>query len=101
MRTSFQNSGRLYKLHSDANTIVAIARIVARHYGFTVVEPQQAEYIIEIHSALPDGGACVSGVEAAELDASYTISILTLGAFPATAVHCLVVDASLYSQFWW
>lgn len=98
IRTSFQDSSALHTLHSDADTVLAIARIVARHYGFTLVAESEAEYVLDIKSAVPDGGACVDGVESAELNASYTLSLLTLGSFPATAVHCLVVNAELYDK---
>lgn len=98
MTVSFQDSGSLHTLHSRADTVLAIGRIVARHYGFLIVSESEADFVLEVRKAFPDGGACISGVESAELDASYTLSLLTLGAFPATAVHCLVVQAALYAR---
>jgi len=98
MQTSYQDSGRLYTLHTNREDIIAISRVVARHYGFKLVPPEKARYEIEISSAVPDGGACMSGVDSAEINVSYSLSLLTLGAFPATAVHCLVVEVALYKM---
>lgn len=98
IQISSQDGGRLYKLHSRPAEVLESARVVAEHYGFVVVDVARADYVFNVKSAVPDGGACMGGVDAAELNVSYTLSLLTLGAFPATAVHCMVVVIELYSR---
>ena len=97
IQISLQDSSRLYKLHSSSAEVLDLARTIAIHYGFELVDVAAADYVFNVTSAVPDGGACMEGVDSAELDVSYTLSLLTLGAFPATAVHCLVVTMELYS----
>jgi len=97
IQTSSQGDSRILSLHSSGQEILDIARNVARLYGFNVVNIAQANYVIDISSAVPDGGACIQGAESAELGLSYSLSLITFGAFPATGVHCLVVEAGLYS----
>lgn len=96
LQTSSQEGGGLYTLHSSRQAVNVLAERLGRFYGFEVVEPEQAEFILELKQTVPDGGACSEGVEAAEVNASYTLSLLTLGAFPATKFFCLLVVADLY-----
>lgn len=96
LQTSSQEGGGLYTLHSSRQAVKFLAGRLGRFYGFEVVEPGQAEFILELKQTVPDGGACSEGVEAAEVSASYTLSLLTLGAFPATKFFCLLVVADLY-----
>lgn len=98
LTTSSQEGGKLYILHHSPLQVLAIAKEVALLYGFELVDEQDAEYLIELNKATPDGGACVSGLEAAEFNVSYSLSLLTLGAFPATNVHCVVIEAGLFKQ---
>lgn len=95
LSTSFQGSSRILTLHHSAAEVLAIAESVAALYGFRVMPAEQADFLIELHQVIPDGGDCVSTADAAELGISYSISLLTFGAFPATAVHCMVVEATL------
>ena len=99
IQTSSQGNGRIFTLHHSAQEILAIARNVAALYGFVVVDPVSADYIIDFNQAVSDGGACIEGTDSVELDLSYSISVLTFGAFPATGVHCMVVTAELSANF--
>jgi len=53
-------------------------------------------FYINILTAMPDGGACLEGLATAAKNLSYTGSVLTFGIAPASAEHCLVVQAALY-----
>jgi len=97
--TSSQDSGRLYELHSRSGEVLTIARNVASAYGFTLVDEDQADFVLDIEGAVPDGGACVHGVEYARDMFTYSASLITFGIVPAKAAHCMVVTGMLYEGY--
>lgn len=97
IQTSSQDSGRLYELHNSEQEVLELARAVAHFYGFTLVPPASADFILDINEAVPDGGACVYGVESVRDGFTYSASVATFGVVPAKAAHCMVVVGSLYS----
>lgn len=97
IQTSSQDSGRLYELHSTAKNILSLSNTVAHFYGFTLVAPDQADFILDIVQAVPDGGACVYGAEAVRDNFTYSTSVITFGMVPAKAAHCMVIVANLYA----
>lgn len=97
IQTSSQDSGRLYELHSSAKGILELSNAVAHYYGFTMVAPDEADFVLDIVQAVPDGGACVYGMEAARDNITYSTSVITFGVVPAKAAHCMVIVANLYA----
>jgi len=53
-------------------------------------------FYLNILAAMPDGGACLDGLDSAAKNLSFTSSVLTLGIAPASTEHCLIVKAELY-----
>lgn len=96
LQTSSQEGGGLFTLHASRAEVQAIAERIAGFYGFEPVPEAEASFKLDIKRAVPDGGACTEGVEAAEVNVSYTLSLLTLGAFPATKFYCMLVVVDLY-----
>lgn len=96
LQTSSQEGGGLFTLHASRAEVRAIAERIAGFYGFEPVPEAQASFKLDIKRAVPDGGACTEGVEAAEVNVSYTLSLLTLGAFPATKFYCMLIVVDLY-----
>lgn len=96
IQTALQDSGRLYELHSRSSEVLELAQAVAKYYGFSVVDPSEADFVLDLQQAVPDGGACVYGMEAARDSFTYSTSVITFGVVPAKAAHCLVVSAELY-----
>jgi hypothetical protein len=98
IQTAFQDSERLYELHNRGPKVLGLAKTVAHYYGFDLVPEEEADFILEIQRALPDGGACVYGMEAVRDNVTYTTSVVTLGIVPAKAAHCMVVTAELFAN---
>jgi len=53
-------------------------------------------FYLDILTAMPDGGACLEGLDSAAKNLSFTGSVLTFGIVPASTEHCLIVKAALY-----
>lgn len=99
IQTALQDSERLFELHSTRSEILDLIRTVARYYGFTLVDESEADFILDIQQAVPDGGACVHGVESVRDGFTYSTSVITFGIVPAKAAHCIVVTAELYQGY--
>jgi len=99
IQTTLQDSGRLYEMHSRSDQVLSIIQTVTRYYGFTLVDEAEADFVLDIQQALPDGGACVYGMEAARDNFTYSTSVVTLGIVPAKTAHCIVVSAALYEGY--
>lgn len=99
IQTAFQDSSRLYELHSRSDEVLEIAKLVTRYYGFTLVSEEEADFVLEIQQAIPDGGACVYGMEAARDGFTFGTSVATFGIVPAKTAHCLVVTAELFEGY--
>lgn len=98
IQTALQDSERLYELHNRGPKVLELAQTVARYYGFDLVPESEANFILEIQQAVPDGGACVYGMEAVRDNVTYTTSVITLGIVPAKAAHCMVVTGELFAN---
>ena len=57
IQTAFQDSSRLYELHSRSDEVLDVAKLVTRYYGFTLVSEEDADFVLDIKQAIPDGGA--------------------------------------------
>lgn len=99
IQTALQDSERLFELHSNSAEVLELARTVVRFYGFTLVDESEADFILDIQQAIPDGGACVHGAEAFRDNFTYSTSVLTFGIVPAKAAHCIVLSAELYEGY--
>lgn len=97
-RTSSQAHGRIYTLHHGGAELKSLAEGVAKYYGFSVEPENQAQFLLEVNEAVPDGGACFEGVRSVGHGLSYSLSVLTFGVTPALNGHCLFVTASLYRR---
>jgi hypothetical protein len=110
IQLSSQSDTRIHTLHQSKEDVLQLAALVAKRYGFDVldsVEPvnqtngsdfltDRAVFSINIAEAMPDGGACVEGLSYAAQNLSYAGSVLTLGVSPASIEHCIVVRAELF-----
>ncbi len=99
IQTAFQDSSRLYELHSRSDEVLDVAKLVTRYYGFTLVSEEDADFVLDIKQAIPDGGACVYGMEAARDSFTFGTSVATFGIVPAKTAHCLVITAELYEGY--
>jgi hypothetical protein len=99
IQTALQDSERLFELHSDSAEVLEIVQTVVRYYGFTLVDEDDADFVLDIQQAVPDGGACVHGVESFRDGFTYSTSVVTFGIVPAKAAHCIVITAELYQGY--
>lgn len=99
IQTSLQDSERLFELHSNRTDVLELVRTVVRYYGFTLVDESEADFVLDIQQAVPDGGACVHGVESFRDGFTYSTSVVTFGIVPAKAAHCIVITAELYQGY--
>ena len=120
-----QTTGSIFTLRQSKNEVIQVAKLVAQRYGFNVTQTQSQStssqigplneekaslttadvaetvsvktgFVMNIITAMPDGGACLEGISSAAKNLSYTGSVLTFGIAPASAEHCIVVTAQLY-----
>lgn len=99
IQTALQDSERLFELHSNSAQVLELIRTVVRYYGFTLVDESDADFVLDIQQAVPDGGACVHGVESFRDGFTYSTSVVTFGIVPAKAAHCIVISAELYQGY--
>lgn len=108
MQAHAQEDGELLSLHASREQVGLMAQQLLSYYGFEQATlsngdsssaQQTADFSLVIDKVQPLSKNCVAGVaDEAELDASYTLSVLTLGVFPATKVYCVLVEATLYDM---
>jgi len=96
VQVSSQDSERLFELHNNEAQVIALAKNVARVYGFDMQPAGQAEFVLDLLQVLPDGGACLQMSESVRDGVTYTASVMTFGMVPAKGAHCLVAVAALY-----
>lgn len=99
IQTALQDSEKLFELHSDRGQVLDLVQTVVRYYGFTLVDESEADFVLDIQQAVPDGGACVHGVESFRDGFTYSTSVVTFGIVPAKAAHCIVIAAELYQGY--
>ncbi|MCH2158960.1 MAG: hypothetical protein MK096_09330 [Oleiphilaceae bacterium] len=99
IQTALQDSGRLFELHHRSAEVLNLIQDVVRYYGFNLVDEDEADFVLDIQQALPDGGACVHGMESFRDNFTYSTSVLTLGIVPAKGAHCIVITAGLYTEY--
>lgn len=108
MQAHAQEDGELLSLHASREQVGLMLQQLLSYYGFEqalvsnktgAMAQQAADFSLVVDKVQPLSKNCVEGVaDEAELDASYTLSLLTLGAFPATKVYCVLVEATLYDM---
>lgn len=98
IRTSGQALQRIFTLHHAPREVSPILQYVIRKYGFTqVAAPADNVYELELLEVFPDGGACFTELaDAATRDATYGVSVMTVGLAPAAGGHCIAVKARLF-----
>lgn len=99
IQTALQDSERLFELHRNSAEVLELVQTVVRYYGFTLVDESEADFVLDIQQAVPDGGACVHGVESFRDGFTYSTSVVTFGIVPAKAAHCIVIAAELYQGY--
>ncbi len=96
IQTNSQGNTRIYALHHNGEEAKQVLETVARAYGFRIVDMSQADYYLELRKAVPDGGECVTGLDAARQGVTYSASVMTLGMVPSRGGFCLVTSAWLH-----
>jgi len=96
IQTSSQGNIRIYALHRTGEEAKAVLETVARAYGFRIVDLAAADYYLELRRAVPDGGECVEGLDAARQGVTYSASVMTLGMVPSRGGFCIVTNAWLH-----
>lgn len=92
---SSQANERLFKLHHNQAEVHEMVENIAKRYGFQLTSVSDAEYLLKVYDAKPDGGACVKGLSAFNKNATFTLSVITFGILPATNGYCIAVEAEL------
>jgi len=99
LQRTFQDSSEIFTLRSSSREVETLATGVIEYMGFQLSSTSQAAYILRLKQVSPDGGACNDLADSAELDISYSLSLLTFGVFPTTQVHCILAVVELYANF--
>jgi len=65
MLLSSQGDSRIFKLHQNAAQVHKLVDNIAKQFGAEIVDLADAQYLLKLESALPDGGACLAGAASA------------------------------------